>query len=177
MLSRSQRQDGRLGCRSLMAAIATKSVMIANAIRSFVSRSVMSKLEASPYPSGQIVSAHLHAATVVVRHGGYHSVGEIDLQSPCKHGAATARHARLFPNIPLAAAIRPAACQGIARTLGNCLSAPNLRRLCAAINGGRLVELRRDWAVIERASDRCRQVHQCIAPKAANIALPWIGLR
>ncbi len=46
-----------------------------------------------------------------------------------------------------------------------------------AINGGRLVELRRDWAVIERASDRSRQVHHRERPKAANITLPWIGLR
>jgi hypothetical protein len=46
-----------------------------------------------------------------------------------------------------------------------------------AISGGRLVELRRDWAVIERASDRSRHVHQRERPKAANITLPWIGLR
>ena len=46
-----------------------------------------------------------------------------------------------------------------------------------AINGGRLVELRRDWAVIERASDRSRHVHHRERPKAANITLPWIGLR
>jgi hypothetical protein len=46
-----------------------------------------------------------------------------------------------------------------------------------AINGGRLVELRRDWAVIERASDRSRHVHQRERPKTANITLPWIGLR
>jgi hypothetical protein len=46
-----------------------------------------------------------------------------------------------------------------------------------AINGGRLVELRRDWAVVERASDRSRHVHQRERPKAANITLPWIGLR
>jgi transposase len=46
-----------------------------------------------------------------------------------------------------------------------------------AINGGRLVELHRDWAVIERASDRSRQVHHRERPKAANITLPWIGLR
>jgi hypothetical protein len=45
-----------------------------------------------------------------------------------------------------------------------------------AITGGRLVELRRDWAVIERA-DRSRHVHQRERPKAANITLPWIGLR
>jgi hypothetical protein len=46
-----------------------------------------------------------------------------------------------------------------------------------AINGGRLVELRRDWAVIERASDRSRHVHQRERPKAADITLPWSGLR
>jgi hypothetical protein len=46
-----------------------------------------------------------------------------------------------------------------------------------AINGGRLVELHRDWAVIERASDRSRHVHQRERPKAADITLPWIGLR
>ena len=46
-----------------------------------------------------------------------------------------------------------------------------------AINGGRLVELRRDWAVIERASDRSQHVHHRERPKAANITLPWIGLR
>jgi len=46
-----------------------------------------------------------------------------------------------------------------------------------AINGGRLVELHRDWAVIERASDRSRQVHHRERPKAANITLPWIGLQ
>jgi hypothetical protein len=46
-----------------------------------------------------------------------------------------------------------------------------------AINGGRLVELRRDWAVVQRASDQSRQVHQRERPKAANITLPWIGLR
>jgi hypothetical protein len=46
-----------------------------------------------------------------------------------------------------------------------------------AINGGRVVELHRDWAVIERASDRSRHVHQRERPKAADITLPWIGLR
>jgi hypothetical protein len=46
-----------------------------------------------------------------------------------------------------------------------------------AIKGGRLVELRRDWAVIERASDRSRHVHQRERPKAADITLPWLGLR
>jgi hypothetical protein len=46
-----------------------------------------------------------------------------------------------------------------------------------AINGGRLVELHRDWAAIERASDRSRHVHQRERPKATDITLPWIGLR
>jgi hypothetical protein len=46
-----------------------------------------------------------------------------------------------------------------------------------AVNGGRLVELRRDWAVIERASDRSRHVHHRERPKAADITLHWIGLR
>jgi hypothetical protein len=46
-----------------------------------------------------------------------------------------------------------------------------------AVSGGRLVELHRDWAVIERASDRSRHVHQRARPKAADITLPWIGLR
>jgi hypothetical protein len=46
-----------------------------------------------------------------------------------------------------------------------------------AINGGGLLELHRDWAVIERASDRSRHVHQRERPKAADVTLPWIGLR
>jgi hypothetical protein len=46
-----------------------------------------------------------------------------------------------------------------------------------AISGGRLVELRRDCAVIERASDRSQHVHHRDRAKAADITLPWIGLR
>ena len=46
-----------------------------------------------------------------------------------------------------------------------------------AVSGGRLAELHRDCAVIERASDRSRHVHRRERPKAANIVLPWIGLR
>ena len=42
-----------------------------------------------------------------------------------------------------------------------------------AINGGKLVELHRDWAVIERAEDRSRHVHHRRSPRAENIALPW----
>jgi hypothetical protein len=46
-----------------------------------------------------------------------------------------------------------------------------------AINGGKLVELHRDWAVIERAEDRSRHVHHRRSPRAENIALPWSGAR
>jgi hypothetical protein len=38
------------------------------------------------------------------------------------------------------------------------------------INGSKLVELHRDWAVIERSEDRSRHVHHRRSPRAANIA-------
>ena len=60
MLSGSQRQNGRLAPRSLIAAIAITSAMIVTAIRYFVSRIVMSKLEAS-----------LYSAAAANRVGGY----------------------------------------------------------------------------------------------------------
>jgi hypothetical protein len=44
-----------------------------------------------------------------------------------------------------------------------------------AINGGRLVELHRDWAVIERTQDRSRQIHHRRSLNAANVMLPWLG--
>jgi hypothetical protein len=44
-----------------------------------------------------------------------------------------------------------------------------------AINGGTLVELRRDWAVIERAEDRSRRVHHRRPLNATNVTLPWSG--
>ena len=44
-----------------------------------------------------IVSADLRAATVAVCRGGHHSVGEIDLQSRCRHDGATAPLGRPFP--------------------------------------------------------------------------------
>jgi hypothetical protein len=47
MLSRSQRQNGRRAPRSLIAAIVITSAMIAAATKYFVTRIVMSKLEAS----------------------------------------------------------------------------------------------------------------------------------
>jgi hypothetical protein len=45
------------------------------------------------------------------------------------------------------------------------------------INGGKLLELRRDWAVIELAANRSRRVFQRRRLDAANTTLPWIGLR
>jgi len=44
-----------------------------------------------------------------------------------------------------------------------------------AINGGKLIELHRDWAVVERAADRSNQTHhrRCRAP--ANVTLPWMA--
>ena len=42
-----------------------------------------------------------------------------------------------------------------------------------AISAGRVVELRRDWALIERAEDRSRRVYYRRRPDAAN-ALPWM---
>jgi hypothetical protein len=46
-----------------------------------------------------------------------------------------------------------------------------------AINGGKLVELHRDWAVIERAEDRSRHIHHRRSPHSPNVALPWGGAR
>ena len=42
-----------------------------------------------------------------------------------------------------------------------------------AINGGKLVELHRDWAVVERAADRSNQVHHRRCGGPANVKLPW----
>jgi hypothetical protein len=42
-----------------------------------------------------------------------------------------------------------------------------------AINGGKLVELHRDWAVIERAQDRSRQVYHRRRQDEARVTLPW----
>jgi hypothetical protein len=42
-----------------------------------------------------------------------------------------------------------------------------------AINGGRLIELHRDWAVIERRQDHVRQVHQRRNQDTAKVTLPW----
>ena len=45
------------------------------------------------------------------------------------------------------------------------------------INGGKLLELHRDWAVIELAMNGSRRVFDRRRLDAANIVLPWIGLR
>ena len=46
-----------------------------------------------------------------------------------------------------------------------------------AVNGGKLVELHRDWAVIERSGDKSRHVYHRRVAHGANVTLPWIGLR
>jgi hypothetical protein len=43
-----------------------------------------------------------------------------------------------------------------------------------AINGGRLVELHRDWAVIELAANGSRRVFERRRVDAGNVTLPWI---
>jgi hypothetical protein len=42
-----------------------------------------------------------------------------------------------------------------------------------AVNGGKLIELHREWAVIERAADRSQHVHHRWRPDAANVTLLW----
>jgi hypothetical protein len=44
-----------------------------------------------------------------------------------------------------------------------------------AINGGNLLEIHRDWAVIERAGGRSRHIHHRRALNKANVTLPWSG--
>ena len=46
-----------------------------------------------------------------------------------------------------------------------------------AVNGGTLVGLYRDWAVIERGADRSRHVHHRRRLNVAKATLPWVGLR
>jgi hypothetical protein len=45
-----------------------------------------------------------------------------------------------------------------------------------AINGGKLVELHRDWAVIEREQDKSHQVYHRRRQDDAHVTLPWTGL-
>jgi len=44
------------------------------------------------------------------------------------------------------------------------------------VNGGRIVELHRDWAVIERAEDRSRRLHHRRRPDPRTVTLPWTWL-
>jgi len=44
-----------------------------------------------------------------------------------------------------------------------------------AINGGELVQLHRDWALIERPGNRSQHVHHRRAVPAPNVTLPWVG--
>lgn len=46
-----------------------------------------------------------------------------------------------------------------------------------AVSGGNIVEIHRDWAVIERAEDRSRRVHHRRSSNAARVTLPWIAYR
>jgi hypothetical protein len=43
-----------------------------------------------------------------------------------------------------------------------------------AVNGGRVVEIHRDWAGIELAGNGSQRVFDRRRPGAANVALPWI---
>jgi hypothetical protein len=45
------------------------------------------------------------------------------------------------------------------------------------VNAGRIVELHRDWAVIERTEDRSRRVYHRRRPDPRNVTLPWTWLR
>jgi hypothetical protein len=45
------------------------------------------------------------------------------------------------------------------------------------VNGGRIVELHRDWAVIERVEDRSRRVHHRRHLDSRTVTLPWTWLR
>jgi hypothetical protein len=55
------------------------------------------------------------------------------------------------------------------------LDRPGTVGLLWAINGGRLVELHRDWAVFELAENGSRRIFERRRVDAANVRLPWIG--
>jgi hypothetical protein len=44
-----------------------------------------------------------------------------------------------------------------------------------AINGGRLIELHRDWAVIELTANGSRRVFERRRVDVAKVSLPWIA--
>src|SRR3984893_5038516 len=55
------------------------------------------------------------------------------------------------------------------------LAHPGGAGLLWAIQGGRLVELHRDWAVIELAANGSRRVFERRRVDAGKVTLPWIG--
>ena len=55
------------------------------------------------------------------------------------------------------------------------LAHPGGAALLGAIQGGRLVELHRDWAVIELAANGSRHVFERRRVDAGKVTLPWIG--
>src|SRR5262249_46147060 len=54
------------------------------------------------------------------------------------------------------------------------LAHPRSAGLLWIINGGRLVELRRDWAVVELAENGWQRIFDRRRPDAANFTLPWM---
>jgi hypothetical protein len=86
-----------------------------------------------------------------------------------------------FLNSPENWAERAAALDWNALALFGCHRSRPLEHLGSAgllwaINGGNLVELHRDWAVIERRRDKSRQVHHRRRQDEAQVTLPWIGM-
>jgi hypothetical protein len=57
------------------------------------------------------------------------------------------------------------------------LEHPGSAGLLWAVNGGKLAELHRDWAVIERSGDKSRHLYHRRVAHGANVTLPWVGLR
>jgi hypothetical protein len=55
------------------------------------------------------------------------------------------------------------------------LDRPGSAGLLWVINGGRLVELHRDWAVVELAENGSRRIFERRRLDAENVRLPWIG--
>jgi hypothetical protein len=55
------------------------------------------------------------------------------------------------------------------------LDRPGTVGLFWAINGGRLVELHREWAVVELAENGSRRIFDRRRLNAAHFRLPWIG--
>ena len=55
------------------------------------------------------------------------------------------------------------------------LDRPRSAGLLWALNGGRLVELHRDWTIVELAENGSRRIFERRRVDAANVRLPWIG--